>query len=570
MDDAARPGVGDAQELVDAATRLHQTVQSVRLPTGGLALTVMHEARDRALRLLESYAMPRLATTDEPPLVVVIGGPTGAGKSTLTNSLVGAPVSLSGVLRPTTRQPVMIYNPLDAEALVSLGLRQDPERGEARQNLGDASRWVDLRAVPHPDVPQGLAVIDSPDLDSRVDRNRQLAERLLAVADMWLFVTTGTDYADAMSWGMLAEAARRRMPLAVVLNRLRDAEVAQVRRHFATLLTEAGLAHAHMFTLLEVPLFEGRLPVHVVLPLQRWLETTSRTHRGTRPAASIAPVLDSSLGQVVAAVHHLADAADDQVVTARRLRVDVEAIFSHARERVRARCTDASLVTEEVTAAWRATTRPGVENPGHKAHAAASGAGKRPGLLRRRKPVEDPWTTVRRALREAIGRLVAEQLDLAMFRIAERWSDHSAITADDARTLAQPSADVTTRVDRTVDDWLAEITKSLGRQESEPVTLAIATLAVESGPGRAATDPRGFRQAVRRPLAALEPDQPAALAREAWLDLVAALNSVMLQEEARLSDLFDESHVLPEVAAMLRESADAVTAALARDGEPAS
>ncbi len=35
MDDAARPWVGDAQELVDAATRLHHTVQSVRLPTGG-------------------------------------------------------------------------------------------------------------------------------------------------------------------------------------------------------------------------------------------------------------------------------------------------------------------------------------------------------------------------------------------------------------------------------------------------------------------------------------------------------------------------------------------------------
>ena len=32
------------------------------------------------------------------PLLMVVGGSTGAGKSTLVNSLVGAPVSPAGVL----------------------------------------------------------------------------------------------------------------------------------------------------------------------------------------------------------------------------------------------------------------------------------------------------------------------------------------------------------------------------------------------------------------------------------------------------------------------------------------
>ena len=47
------------------------------------------------------------------PLLMVVGGSTGAGKSTLVNSLVGAQVSAAGVLRPTTRAPVLVCHPDD-------------------------------------------------------------------------------------------------------------------------------------------------------------------------------------------------------------------------------------------------------------------------------------------------------------------------------------------------------------------------------------------------------------------------------------------------------------------------
>src|SRR3712207_7304862 len=50
------------------------------------------------------FRSPRLRQMDA-PLLMVVGGSTGAGRSTLVNSLVGAPVSASGVLRPTTRAP---------------------------------------------------------------------------------------------------------------------------------------------------------------------------------------------------------------------------------------------------------------------------------------------------------------------------------------------------------------------------------------------------------------------------------------------------------------------------------
>ena len=44
-------------------------------------------------------------------MLAVVGGSTGAGKSTLVNSLVGDDVSRTGVLRPTTRSPVLVHHP---------------------------------------------------------------------------------------------------------------------------------------------------------------------------------------------------------------------------------------------------------------------------------------------------------------------------------------------------------------------------------------------------------------------------------------------------------------------------
>ena len=68
--------------------------------------------RDELLAQLDDYLVPRLRHP-EAPLLAVIGGSTGAGKSTLVNSLVGRRVSEAGVLRPTTRTPVLVCHPDD-------------------------------------------------------------------------------------------------------------------------------------------------------------------------------------------------------------------------------------------------------------------------------------------------------------------------------------------------------------------------------------------------------------------------------------------------------------------------
>ncbi|MFD0469559.1 hypothetical protein ACFQ0B_15540 [Nonomuraea thailandensis] len=74
------------------------------------------DADRRALReltgQLDDYLLPRLRALDA-PLLAVVGGSTGAGKSTLVNSLVGADVAEPGVLRPTTLVPTLVVSPAD-------------------------------------------------------------------------------------------------------------------------------------------------------------------------------------------------------------------------------------------------------------------------------------------------------------------------------------------------------------------------------------------------------------------------------------------------------------------------
>jgi tRNA U34 5-carboxymethylaminomethyl modifying GTPase MnmE/TrmE len=76
-------------------------------------------AKDRARQLrdhVRAYVLPRVQAL-ESPLLVVLLGPTGAGKSTLMNTLARATVSRTGILRPTTREAVLLATDADAATL---------------------------------------------------------------------------------------------------------------------------------------------------------------------------------------------------------------------------------------------------------------------------------------------------------------------------------------------------------------------------------------------------------------------------------------------------------------------
>ena len=178
--------------------------------------------------LLRGHVRVR-ATSLDAPLVVLLVGPTGAGKSTIFNTLAGRAASPTGVLRPTTRVAVVLVHPDDRDALVE----------GAFAGIEPAL----LRFVEDASLEPGLAVVDAPDIDSLEHANRALADRLVEAADLCCFVTTATRYADRVPWAVLSRVEERGLPLLVVVNRMppNPSDRAEVLDDIRRLMAEAGL-----------------------------------------------------------------------------------------------------------------------------------------------------------------------------------------------------------------------------------------------------------------------------------------------------------------------------------------
>ena len=105
-------------DLLEAAELLRHEVASLQLPLEVEGAAAAREEREALLGQLDDYLLPRLRRLDA-PLLAVVGGSTGAGKSTLVNSIARREVTRSGVLRPTTRSPVLVHHPYDSGAFLS-------------------------------------------------------------------------------------------------------------------------------------------------------------------------------------------------------------------------------------------------------------------------------------------------------------------------------------------------------------------------------------------------------------------------------------------------------------------
>ena len=145
--------------------------------------------------------LPRVRRTDS-PLLVVLSGSTGAGKSTLVNTLVGARVSATGVLRPTTSSPILVCHPDDADWWLDERYVL-PGFGRVPGPAPDAVVGDQLVIMKSDVLPKGLALLDSPDVDSVFEDHHEFAAEFLAAADIWMCVTTAARYADAQVWRLL-------------------------------------------------------------------------------------------------------------------------------------------------------------------------------------------------------------------------------------------------------------------------------------------------------------------------------------------------------------------------------
>ena len=240
----------------------------------------------------DDYILPRL-TALEVPLTVVVGGSTGAGKSTLVNTLMGTPVSRSSALRPTTRQPILLYRAEDSEYLTPERFLPTLERQEMPTISETSPHRSDIWELPGAEhhlqdtlisvqtsaLPRGITLIDAPDIDSVSDENRRLANELLSAADLWLFVTTAARYGDQTPWTTLEEAARRETPIGVVLNRVPAKILPEVRRDLITRLQGLGLSEAPFFVVPDAGPHEGLLTGDGVNELRDWLQLLAGRHR---------------------------------------------------------------------------------------------------------------------------------------------------------------------------------------------------------------------------------------------------------------------------------------------------
>lgn len=287
---------------IDDLSALREALAAVPVDDGS---DRARELRTRLLAELEGHLIPRVAYPHA-PIVVALTGPTGSGKSTLVNALAGSVVSPAGALRPTTRTPVLAHRPEDT--------RWFP--GERRR----VPAWATVHTVSTAKLPPGVALLDTPDVDSARDGARGHTEHLLGTADVWLFVTTATRYADAVPWQTLRLAGARRADLAVVLDRVQPEAADNVHQALEQMLQQHGLVEASLLVVPEAALRGGQLPAAAVAPIRTWLESLAAG--GTRRAG----VLQRSIAGAVAALAEPVSELDRLTGGDRRLRQAAQAI----------------------------------------------------------------------------------------------------------------------------------------------------------------------------------------------------------------------------------------------------
>lgn len=344
--------------LEDAREALAATTLPLELPGADADRRRIKET----LAQLDDYILPRYRSLDA-PLLAVVGGSTGAGKSTLVNALVGWPVTRAGAIRPTTRQPILLHHPEDAEwfrgqrILPGLGrihatVSQEPMPASQAGASPDAQAVSSLVLVGHPNVPRGIALLDAPDVDSISDDNRRLAGQLLAAADLWVFVTTANRYADAVPWRLLLDAASRDITVAVVLDRVPAEAEEEVRTDLQAMLHRQGLGAAQLFVVRETTLDAmGMLPADAASELQAWLSELAAD------AAARSGVARRTLNGAVKAIssrfEEIAAAAAEQDAADRQLRTACTDEYGAALSRILEATKDGALLRGEVLARWQ-------------------------------------------------------------------------------------------------------------------------------------------------------------------------------------------------------------------------
>jgi hypothetical protein len=450
--------------MLTSLTTLRDTLKGARLPLEIPGVEESRATRAETIDQLEDYVLPRLVQIDA-PLLTVVGGSTGAGKSTLVNSLVGERVSEPGVLRPTTRSPVLVHHPDDARWFDQQRILPELERTTRATTDPGALQLVASSAIP-----QGLAVLDAPDIDSVEERNRSLAAQLLAAADLWLFVTSAARYADQVPWGFLKQAAERSAAVAIVLDRTVEQAIPEVSGHLARMLVERGLKDSPLFTVAEAPLDgRGLLPASSVSDIRDWLTVLGADVEARNGV--VRQTLDGAVRSIARRTYDLADACAAQAEMQARLKRDVDASYDQAVADIENGSADGTLLRGEVLARWQEFVGTGelLRNLESK----VSWLRDRITNAVKGKPQQAERVTV--AVESGLQTLIVEHAEAAAERADASWRSVAAgsqVLADGDSDLSRASRDFRAHAERMVRDWQAGVLELVRGEGADKRTTA--------------------------------------------------------------------------------------------------
>jgi energy-coupling factor transporter ATP-binding protein EcfA2 len=445
----APAGIGPALRELDAALieRAH------RAPDAG-----QRGAAERLHRHVAEYLVPRAADV-ESPLVVVILGSTGSGKSSLFNALAGWPASPSGVLRPTTRRPVVLAAPGDIAAI---------ERGEILPGLASRDQ-LHVLADRRKGRGAGVVLVDAPDIDSIEAENRRLAAELLEAADLLIVITTASRYADEAPWQMLTRARERGVPMLAVLNRLPadDADALAVETDYLHLLERAGMLAAGALGQLEiVDIREGQLDAkrdalsaRAIEPIRAALDRLVSGSVERRALAARA--LGAALEGLPPAVERIAAQVEAEREAASRLEATATATYRDELVRLNGELAGGTFLRAEVLRQWQEFV-----GAGAVARLLSSGVGRAvealKGLVRRQPPA--PVVEVREGAFTDVVELTAGRVAEAARRTATEWSTselgNRALAEDAGLWTVNP--ELRTDLRAGLERWATEIGTRIG------------------------------------------------------------------------------------------------------------
>jgi energy-coupling factor transporter ATP-binding protein EcfA2 len=406
----------DARLIESAIMALRKPIVAATLPLEAPSVEQARAERRKLLNQIDDYLLPRLRESGAPILVALVGS-TGAGKSTLVNSIVGSQVSMTGIRRPTTNSPVLACNPDDvgwfAENVFLPTVPRVRQEGLARSGRDGL-----LVLAANEGMPKGVALLDTPDIDSVVEAHHQFAHQFLDASDLWLFMTTASRYADATVWELLQQARDRGAALGLVLSRVPAAAGSEVTGHFDAMLMANGLGGNQRFVIPETVLIDGKLPRELSAPVREWMADTAI--RADRRVAVLTQTMSGVLDTFRSRVPALAAEVEAQVKLRAALTRVADGAYRAALEEVEKTLQDGSLLSGEVLARWQ-----DFAGTGDLLRALQTRRG-RPGAKPRRRRAPARAHALKMALRTAVESLISSVADRAAEDAVSRWREHTA------------------------------------------------------------------------------------------------------------------------------------------------